>query len=89
MWDHQTDIRTNTITPAKMRENENLNEQITEHFEDGIAGLSHKDHHGLAKPLAHILGYDLDQKAPCWLESIALAQTRFANQHEFEASSIW
>jgi hypothetical protein len=35
--------------------------------EHGVAGLGHKDHHWLAKPLTHVPWYDLDHKAQ-WLE---------------------
>jgi hypothetical protein len=71
MWDHRNEVRTSTITPATMRETKNLNDQIIEQFEEGAASLGQKDHHLLAKPLAHVLGYDLDHKSQ-WLESIAL-----------------
>jgi hypothetical protein len=47
MWDHQNEVRTTTITPATMRETENLNKQIIEQFEEGEAGLGQKDHHFL------------------------------------------
>ena len=87
MWDHRNEVRTTTITPATMRETENLNEQIIEQFEEGAAGLGQKDHHLLAKPLAHVLGYDLDHKSQ-WLESIALARIWFVNRHEVESPSI-
>jgi hypothetical protein len=86
MWDHRNEVRTTTITPAG-RETENLNEQIIEQFEEGAAGLGQKDHHLLAKPLAHVLGYDLDHKSQ-WLDSIALARIRFVNRHEVESPSI-
>jgi hypothetical protein len=43
MWeDHRKEVRTTTITPAMMRETENLNEQIIEEFEEGEAGLVQK-----------------------------------------------
>jgi hypothetical protein len=70
-----------------MREMENLNEQIIEQFEEGAAGLGQKDHHLLAKPLAHVLGYDLDHKSQ-WLESIALTRIWFVDRHEVESPSI-
>jgi hypothetical protein len=87
MWDHRNEVRTTTITPATMRETKNLNEQIIEQFKEGAAGLGQKDHHLLAKPLAHVLGYDLDHKSQ-WLESIALARIWFVNRHEVESPSI-
>ncbi len=87
MWDHRNEVRTTTITPATMRETENLNEQITEQFEEGEAGLGKKGPHFLDKPLAHVLGYDLDHKSQ-WLESIALARIWFVNQHEVESPSL-
>jgi hypothetical protein len=64
-----------------------LNEQVTKQFEGSIAGLGHKDYHWSAKPIAHILEYDLEHKAQ-WLGSIELARTYFVYQHKFEASSI-
>jgi hypothetical protein len=74
MWDHWNEARTTTITPATIRETKNLYEQIIKsQCEEGAAGLGQKDHHLLAKPLAHVLGYDLDHKSQ-WLESIALAR---------------
>jgi hypothetical protein len=82
MWDHRNEVRTTTIT-----ETENLNKQIIEQFEEGAAGLGQKDHHLLAKPLAHVLGYDLDHKSQ-WLDSIALARIWFVNRHEVESPSI-
>jgi hypothetical protein len=48
MWDHRNEVRTTNITPATMRETENLNEQIIEQFEEGAASLGQKDHHLLA-----------------------------------------
>jgi hypothetical protein len=87
MCDHRNEVRTTTITPATMRETENLNEQIIEQFEEGVAGLGQKDHHLLAKTLAHVLSYDLDHKSQ-WLESIALARIWFVNRHEVESASV-
>jgi hypothetical protein len=69
------------------REIENLNEQIVEQFEEGEAGLGQQDHQLLAKPLAHVLGLDLDHKSQ-WLESISLARIWFVNQHEVESPSL-
>jgi hypothetical protein len=63
MWDHRNEVRTTTITPATMRETEKLNEQIIEQFEGGAARLGQQDYHLLAKPLAHVLGCDLDHKS--------------------------
>jgi hypothetical protein len=45
MRDHLKNVCMNTIAHAKMGEIANLNEQITERIEGGIAGLDHKDHH--------------------------------------------
>jgi hypothetical protein len=87
MLDHQNEFRTTNITPATMRETKNLNEQIIDQFEEGEAGLGHKDHHFLDKPLAHVLGYNLDHKSQ-WLESIALARIWFVHWHKVESPSI-
>jgi hypothetical protein len=87
MWDHRNEVRTTTITSAIMWETENLNKQIIYQFEEGAAGLGQKDHNLLGKPLAHVLGYDLDHKSQ-WLDSIALARIRFLNRHEVESPSI-
>ena len=87
MWDHRNHVRTTTTTPAMRREIENLNEQIVEQFEEGEAGLGQQDHQLLAKPLAHVLGLDLDHKSQ-WLESISLARIWFVNQHEVESPSL-
>ncbi len=88
MWDHQNKVQVNTITRADLREIELLNERITRQFAEGTRGLGHNDYHWLNKPILHVLGYAIEHKAQ-WLESIELAQTRFDNRHEFEASSIW
>jgi hypothetical protein len=61
--------------------------QIIYQFEEGAAGLGQKDHHLLAKPLVHVLDYDLDHKSQ-WLDSIALARIWFVNWHEVESPSI-
>jgi hypothetical protein len=74
------------ITPAKLRETEIRNEQITEQFGYGTSSLGHKDYHWLAKPLAHVLVYNLEHKAQ-WVDSIELARTCFAKWHKFVASS--
>jgi hypothetical protein len=56
MREHRKEVLTDNTTPAKLWEIKNLNEQITEQFEDVIEGLGHKDNHcWLAKPLAHVL----------------------------------
>ncbi len=88
MWDHRNEVHTTTITPAMMQETANLNKQIIKQFEEGEVGLGQKDHHFLDKPLAHVLGYDLDHKAQ-WLESIALAIIWSLNGHKVEPPSIW
>jgi mRNA-degrading endonuclease RelE of RelBE toxin-antitoxin system len=90
MWDHRNQGNyLNDITPTNLREIKKLNKQITKQFEDGIAGLGHKDCHWLAKPLAHVLKYNLEQDKAQWLDSIKLARTRLSNRNKSEALSIW
>ena len=87
MWDHRNHVRTHTITPAMLRELENLNAQINEQFDAGTEGMGPKDFHWFAKSLAHVLAYDVEHKAQ-GLESVTLARIRFANRHEFESASL-
>jgi hypothetical protein len=51
--------------------------------------MDHKDQHWLAKLLvAHILKYDLEDKAQCLTLIEPARTTCFNNSHEFKASSI-
>ena len=88
LWDHRNDIRLSTLSPTNQKIIEDLNAQISVEFANSTTGLGHLDHHWLEKPLAHVIGYDMEHKAQ-WLASIGLARARFTNRREFAASSLW
>jgi hypothetical protein len=62
MWDHCTDVRLKTITPAKRRRILPLNLLVVDEYGRGTEGLRVKDRHWLSKSQADILQYDYNRK---------------------------
>jgi hypothetical protein len=87
MWEHRNGILHDTITPAKLRKIAYTNIGIQEEFDTGIEGLLPRDIHWVSQPIAIVLRYNLEMKEQ-WLESVALAQTRYTARRELNHAAM-
>ena len=84
MWADRNNIKHNTMTEAKKREIENLNELIREQHSMGNESLLPEDHGLLKKDLEMIIQeYDVIGKKQ-WLSSLTHARSRFDSRKEEE-----
>ena len=82
MWEHRNAIKHNTLTAAKLREIQSLDDTIRDEYSIGTTDLSPRDQKWLSLPLDTVLTeYDINQKQQ-WIVSIAQARIRWKRRGE-------
>ena len=86
-WDNRNDVLHNSLTAAKKRDQDLVNQQVQVKFTRGTTGLRHRFHHWFNKPLHSLLRLSVKSKEQ-WLQSVELSRHHSRNNTLFEDHQV-